>query len=531
MRVCVVGGGPSGLACIKACKEENIDVVCYEKSRGIGGLWNYNEEDLSLATVARSTIINSSKEMSAYTDFVPPADYPNFMHNTMMLKYFELYADKFDLRRHVVFRMEVIKVKEADDHDLTGKWTVSTKNLDTNEVKSEVFDSVMICTGHHGKPLWPKFKGQEKFKGKLFHTHSYKKPDGFERKKVVVVGVGNSGGDCCAELSTVAEKVYLSTRRGCWVMNRMSPGGLPIDGYLIRRSNNLMLQYLPNLASAIFENLIEARFDHELYGLKPKHRVFSQHPTVNDSLPNRILSGTVAVKDDIDRFEEDGVVFKGENQVTKVDAVCFATGYEIDFPFLDKRIIDTKDNKANLYKLQYVPELRHPHTLAFIGLMQPFGPLVNISESQARWHVQLLKKQCAPLPQVVEMLEDIDKRNKTLAARYYKSKRHTIQVDVVEFMDEINKQYGAAPNLLEILYTDPALWYRLVFHPSLPYQYRLNGPHSDYQTARENIMTYENRIKAALKTNNIEYEAHSLMKRIGMALFSIWVFVLLMLFK
>lgn len=66
--------------------------------------------------------------------------------------------------------------------------------------------------------------------------------------------------------------------------------------------------------------------------------------------------------------------------------------------------------------------------------MQPFGPLVNISESQARWHVQLLKRQCKPLPQVTEMLEDIDKRNKSMAARYYKSKRHTIQVDVVEFM-------------------------------------------------------------------------------------------------
>lgn len=60
-------------------------MVSYEKSTGIGGLWNYNENDLTLATVSRSTIINSSKEMSAYTDFVPPADYPNFMHNTMMV--------------------------------------------------------------------------------------------------------------------------------------------------------------------------------------------------------------------------------------------------------------------------------------------------------------------------------------------------------------------------------------------------------------------------------------------------------------
>ena len=43
--------------------------------------------------------------------------------------------------KHIVLRTEVVKIQEADDHDLTGKWNVSTKNLETNEIKSEVFDS------------------------------------------------------------------------------------------------------------------------------------------------------------------------------------------------------------------------------------------------------------------------------------------------------------------------------------------------------------------------------------------------------
>lgn len=65
----------------------------------------------------------------------------------------------------------------------------------------------MICIGHHSKPLWPQFKGQDKFTGKIIHSHSYKKPDGFENQRIVVVGIGNSGGDITAELSTVAEMV------------------------------------------------------------------------------------------------------------------------------------------------------------------------------------------------------------------------------------------------------------------------------------------------------------------------------------
>ena len=41
MRVVVIGAGVSGLSAIKACLEEDIDVICYEKSRHLGGLWKY----------------------------------------------------------------------------------------------------------------------------------------------------------------------------------------------------------------------------------------------------------------------------------------------------------------------------------------------------------------------------------------------------------------------------------------------------------------------------------------------------------
>lgn len=33
------------------------------------------------STVMRSTVINTSKEMTAYSDYPPPADDPNYMHN------------------------------------------------------------------------------------------------------------------------------------------------------------------------------------------------------------------------------------------------------------------------------------------------------------------------------------------------------------------------------------------------------------------------------------------------------------------
>lgn len=63
--------------------------------------------------------------------------------------------------------------------------------------------------GHHTFPLLPRFPDQEKFKGRIIHTHDYRRPQGFENHRVTVVGVGNSGGDAAVELSTIADQVGL----------------------------------------------------------------------------------------------------------------------------------------------------------------------------------------------------------------------------------------------------------------------------------------------------------------------------------
>lgn len=49
--------------------------------------------------------------------------------------------------------------------------------------------------------------GHETFSGKCFHSWEYKDADICRGKKVVVVGIGNSGGDIAAEISRSAERV------------------------------------------------------------------------------------------------------------------------------------------------------------------------------------------------------------------------------------------------------------------------------------------------------------------------------------
>ena len=63
----------------------------------------------------------------------------------------------------------------------------------------------------------------------------------------------------------------------------------------------------------INNNFVEHRcnrnFDHSRYGMKPSHRFFQQHPSVNDPLPNLCISGQLVVKGDIAEVKEKSIVF------------------------------------------------------------------------------------------------------------------------------------------------------------------------------------------------------------------------------
>ncbi|GIY00782.1 flavin-containing monooxygenase 5 [Caerostris darwini] len=502
-KIAIIGAGPSGLTAIKSCKEEGFLPVCFERNGDPGGLWRYHDEDIEgVASVMKTTIINTSKELSAFSDFPPPKEYPNFMHNSKMFDYFMLYAETFNLLRHIRYHLEVTKVEPSKDYDTNGRWIVTLKSTQTEAISREEFDGVMICIGHHVYPNIPTFPGQQKFKGTILHTHSVKSCERFSDQKVVVVGIGNSGVDAAVDCGFVAKQVYLSTRRGSWIMSRVGDNGKPYDLDFTSRKNMILEKFISyETKSKLFEQKLDEKFDHAAYNLKPKHRFFSAHPTLNDALPNCILSGRVIVKGDIDRFEENGVVFAGENTVTKVDAVVLATGYKIQFPFLDSSVVSTKDNRIHLYKYAIPPNLKY-HNLAFIGLVQPLGPIFPVAEMHCRWFAQILSGKLK-LPSIKQMLKDIECKNKGNEKRYVASTRHTIQVDWIPFMDELSSMFGAKPSLLKLAITDPRLFWACLNGPCLPYQYRLQGPHT-WPGARDAILTCEERVYAPLNSSGIK---------------------------
>lgn len=53
----------------------------------------------------RSVITNTSKEMSCFSDFPCPEDFPSYLPHGLLLEYFRMYSRHFDLLRHIRFRV------------------------------------------------------------------------------------------------------------------------------------------------------------------------------------------------------------------------------------------------------------------------------------------------------------------------------------------------------------------------------------------------------------------------------------------
>uniref|UniRef100_A0A914CC84 Flavin-containing monooxygenase n=1 Tax=Acrobeloides nanus TaxID=290746 RepID=A0A914CC84_9BILA len=501
LRVAIIGAGASGLPSARHALLYNIEPVIFDTSDDIGGLWRYKPYETEEPSVMKSTVINTSKEMTAYSDFPPPDDFPNFMHQSKMYEYFQMYAENFGLLPYIRFKHKVIGVERAGSYEENGRWKVTY--LDSQDIKQvEEFDGILLACGHHGIPYIPDpWPGQEKFQGKIIHAHSYKDLAGYEDKVVAVVGIGNSACDIAVDISRVAKQVYLSTRRGTWLFFRLLNYGNPFDLAPNSRFQTIVKSYIPSKVYAKWtEYKLQKCFDHEKYGLKPKHGPFGAHTTVNDELPNRLACGKVILKPNVSSFTENGIKFTDGTEIKHIDNVILSTGYSFNFDIVEKgNLIKVEENKVELYQYMYPPDLCEHNTLAVIGLVQ--GNILPLSEMQARVYFDVLSGN-SKLPLKFQMLEDIEAKSRAMKERFVESRRHTIQVNHVAYMDGLADLIGCKPKWKDYILSDHMLAYKLLFGPSAAYTYRLNGP-KPWTGARKAVLELDKRVSNGMNPNSM----------------------------
>ncbi|XP_066547941.1 flavin-containing monooxygenase 5 isoform X2 [Amia ocellicauda] len=488
-RVAVVGAGLSGLACVKCCLDEGLEPLCFESSEDIGGLWRFKENpEPGRANMYRSLITNTSKEMMCFSDFPIPAHFPNYMHHSLIMDYFRMYAEHFQLLPHIRFQTCVRSVEQRPDFSRSGQWEVVTVDREGRE-ETHIFDAVMVCTGLNTEPVLPlnEFPGIESFGGRFFHSVEYKDPEEFRGKRILVIGIGNSGGDIAVELSRVAEQTFLSTRHGAWIVSRLSSRGLPLDLKVNTRYMSLLTQWLPMaLLNWVGERVLN-------------HRLFSRTPMLNDDLPGRILSGAVVVRPDVREFRSSGVEFEDGTGEDQIDVVVFATGYNYGFPFLPTSVSPQPRQHLRLYKNVFPADLEQP-TLAMVGLVKAAGPVMPIVEMQGRWATRVMKG-LNKLPTTAAMVMEIECQRKRMERRFT-PEHHALQVDYMPYMDELAEQFGVRPSVLALLLRDPRLGLSVMLGPCTPYQYRLRGP-GKWAGARHAILTQWERVAQPMRTRPV----------------------------
>lgn len=407
-----------------------IDFDCYEKGSGVGGNWRYGNDN-GMSSAYESLFINTSRRIMEYATFPMPKSYPDYPHHSQIAAYFDDYVDHFGFRDKIAFRTEVTRVERAPE----GGWNVTVRAVDGGDERTTRYDDVMVANGHHWDPRWPEpdFPGELDDSVEVSHAHYYRNAKGYEDKNVLVLGIGNSACDIAVETSRVSKMTYLAMRRGAWVLPKYL-GSKPTDDALPAWAWRLPFPIIRRLLAL---GLKVSAGDPTDYGLpKPDHRIAEAHPTVSSDLLPRIGHGRVKIKPNIQRFEGDSVRF-ADGSVEKIDRIVYCTGYKISFPFFDHELLDPSgDNRIELYRRVAHPDLPG---LYFIGLIQPLGAIMPLSELQSEWVADVIESK-VPLPERPEMLHEIAAEQAAMRKRYVASKRHTIQVDYWPYMRQLREE-------------------------------------------------------------------------------------------
>ncbi|MET9277473.1 ArsO family NAD(P)H-dependent flavin-containing monooxygenase [Streptomyces anthocyanicus] len=189
--VVVIGGGQAGLAAGYHLRRQGLDFVVLDARATPGGAWRHAWDSLHLFSPAAFSSL-PGRLMPAQ----PGEEYPEAGH---VVAYLSDYEKRYGLpvRR---------PVQVTGVHDEGRLLRVET---DSGTWHAR---AVISATGTWWRPFLPAVPGRGDFAGRQLHTVSYRGPQDFAGRRVVVVGGGNSGAQIAADLAYDTELTWVTRR-------------------------------------------------------------------------------------------------------------------------------------------------------------------------------------------------------------------------------------------------------------------------------------------------------------------------------
>lgn len=344
-RAAIIGGGPAGLTQARVLQALGIPFTIFERNADFGGLWN---RDDPASPVYDSAHLISSRTMTGFEGYPMPEDWADYPSGRHILRYIRDFAKAYGLYEGAVFGESVEKAEPVD-----GGWRLTTDNG-----RVEGFRWLIAANGSNWKPIIPQWPGE--FTGDLRHAASYKNAAELTGKKVLVVGLGNSGVDIACDATATATRVAVSVRRGYHIVPKHILGK-PADVFA---ADSPPLPFF--LRQRIFQTLLKILIgDLGKYGMpKPDHRLMETHPLLNDQFIHYLRHGDVEILGDIERFDGADVVFK-DGRVEAFDTVICATGFDWEVPYVDPDLLPW-DRGRLAPPLSIFPDAKNLFLISFV---------------------------------------------------------------------------------------------------------------------------------------------------------------------
>ncbi|CAA95783.3 Flavin-containing monooxygenase [Caenorhabditis elegans] len=202
-KICIIGAGAAGLVSAKHAIKQGYQVDIFEQTDQVGGTWVYSEKTGCHSSLYKVMKTNLPKEAMLFQDEPFRDELPSFMSHEHVLEYLNEFSKDFPIQ----FSSTVNEVKREND-----LWKVLIES--NSETITRFYDVVFVCNGHFFEPLNPYQNSY--FKGKLIHSHDYRRAEHYTGKNVVIVGAGPSGIDITLQIAQTANHVTLISKKATY---------------------------------------------------------------------------------------------------------------------------------------------------------------------------------------------------------------------------------------------------------------------------------------------------------------------------
>lgn len=184
------------------------EIVCYEKQSDLGGMWNYTwrtgldqHGEPVHGSMYRFLWSNGPKECLEFADYSFEEHFgrpiPSYPPRAVLHDYIMGRVDQDDVRKYIRFDTAVrwVEYVPPANEGETGQFAVTVADHRNDVLETELFDHVVVATGHFSTPNVPHFDGIEDFPGRVLHAHDFRDAREFTGKRLLLVGSSYSAED------------------------------------------------------------------------------------------------------------------------------------------------------------------------------------------------------------------------------------------------------------------------------------------------------------------------------------------------